>query len=189
MTPDEAISHLQKKPNDPGAWELVYTHMQNRLNAYVCTLVCAFHSGPQESARDVVHDALTKFWDRWSEIKKQVPDEAAAYAYLKKSCRNSLIDAYRHDSSAQPLFDFLNLRFSQTQEDSIVRRLLVEEVIAAVSGECKSLLQSYVDDGLSLAEMADREGALPAAFYSRWYRCLERARDLVESKKPTKFNL
>ncbi len=189
MTPDEAICRLQKKPNDPEAWELIYTHMQNRLNAYVSSLVCAFHSNTKESAHDIVHDALTKFWDRWSEIKKVVNDEAAAYAYLKTSCRNSLIDAYRHDRSAQPLFDFLSLRFSQIQEDSIVRRLLVQEVIAALSGECKLLLQSYVDDGLSLAEMADREDSLPAAFYSRWYRCLQRARDLVVSKKPTKFNL
>jgi len=189
MTPDEAIVRLQKKPNDPEAWELVYTHMQDRLNAYVSSLLCTFSSGPKESAHDIVHDALSKFWDRWSEIKRSVPDAAAAYGYLKTSCRNSLIDKYRHDRTSQPLFDFLGLKFDQVPEDSMVRKLLVQEVIAALTGQCRSLLRSYVEDGVSLAEMADREGSLPAAFYSRWYRCLQKAREMLESKKPARLNL
>jgi DNA-directed RNA polymerase specialized sigma24 family protein len=180
MTPDEAIRRLQKGPNDSDAWELIYTHMQNRLNTYVTSLVCTFDSNPKESTRDVVHDALCRFWDRWPEIKRTIPDAAAAYAYLKTVCRNSLVDKYRHDRSAQPLLDFLSLKFSQVQRESIVRDLLVQEVITALPRECGSLFRSYVESDLSLAEMADREGSLPSAFYSRWYRCLERARDLVE---------
>jgi len=184
MTGDQAIARLQKRPNDPGAWERIYQCMQSRLHTYVGSLVCTFDSGPKESPRDLVHEALTKFWSRWKEIKKTIPDEAAAYTYLKASCRNSLIDKYRHDRSAQPLLDFLSLTFSHTPEDSIVRHLLMQEVIAAVGGECGKLLRSYVNDGLSLAEMADREGTVPSAFYSRWYRCLEKALELVERKKP-----
>ena len=189
MTPDQAIARLQQKPNDSQAWELIYPHMQNRLNAYVTSLVYTFSSNTKESPRDVVHDALSKFWDRWPHIKSTIPDAAAAYAYLKASCRNGLVDKYRHDRSAQPVFDFLSLKFSQIQPDSIVRGLLVQEVIDRVGGDCGSLLRSYAEDGLSLAEMADREGSSPSAFYSRWYRCLEKARDLVGSKKPKGFSL
>lgn len=189
MTPDKAIARLQKKPNDAEAWQVIYTHMQNRLNAYVSSLLCTFSSNPKESAHDIVHDALSKFWDRWSEIRRTVPDALAAYAYLKTSCRNSLIDKYRHDRTSQPLLDFLSLRFNEVSEDSMVRRMLVQEVISALTGQCRSLLRSYVEDGLSLAEMADREGSLPAAFYSRWYRCLQKAREIVESQKPARCNL
>jgi DNA-directed RNA polymerase specialized sigma24 family protein len=189
MTGDQAVARLHKRPGDPEAWECIYTLMQSRLHTYVASLIWTFESGPKESPRDVVHEALTKFWGRWKEIKKNIRDESAAYTYLKASCRNSLIDKYRHDRSAQPLLDFLGLTFSHTPEDSMVRRLLMQEVITAVAGECGELLRSYVEDGLSLAEMADREGALPSAFYSRWYRCLEKALEWVETKKPKGFRL
>ena len=49
MTPDEAIARLQQKPNDSQAWELIYPHMQNRLNAYVTSLVYTFSSNTKES--------------------------------------------------------------------------------------------------------------------------------------------
>jgi DNA-directed RNA polymerase specialized sigma24 family protein len=188
MTPENAIALLQRRPNDEEAWASIYTYMQERLSNYVTSLVCSFNSGPQELPRDLVHDALTGFWRRWPDIKQSIPNLTAAYTYLKTSCRNSLVDKYRHDRSAQPLLDFLTLKFSQVQPNSIVRSLLVQEVIAGVGGECGALLRGYVESGLSLAEMADREGSVAAAFYSRWYRCLEKARDLVESKKPIRFN-
>ena len=172
------------------AWNAFYTLMQESLHSYVAPLVCAFRSGPKESSWDVVHEALSRFWQRWSKIKGQISNEAAACAYLKASCRNSLIDKYRHDRSAQPLVDFLSLKFSHTPEGSIVRGLLVQEVIAALGGECGKLLQSYVSDGLSLAEIADQEGVLPSALYSRWYRCLKKAQKFAEDKKrPKGFNL
>jgi DNA-directed RNA polymerase specialized sigma24 family protein len=189
MTGDEAVARLQKKPNDPEAWQSIYMRMQERLRPYVASLVCTFESGPKETPQDIVHEALSGFWGQWAKVKKKIPNEAAAIAYLKVSCRNSLIDKYRHDVSAQPLMDFLTLTFSHTPEDSIVRVLLVQEIVAGIPGDCGTLLRSYVNDGLSLAEMADRDGALPSAFYSRWYRCLEKAQALAEAKKPKGFKL
>ncbi len=168
---------------------MVYRTMQSRLNAYVAALVCTFDSGPKELPRDVVHEALIKFWARWGEIKKTIPDEAAAHTYLKASCRNLLIDRYRHDRSAQPLLDFLSLKFSHTPEDSMVRARRGEAVRAGGGGGCGELLRSYVQKGLSLAELADREGALPSALYSRWYRCLEKAQVWVEARKPKGLSL
>jgi DNA-directed RNA polymerase specialized sigma24 family protein len=189
MTGDEAIARLQKKPDDPGAWRFIYTLMQESLRPYVASLLCTFESGPKETSHDIVHEAITGFWGQWAKIRKKIPNEAAAVAYLKVSCRNSLIDKYRRNVSAQPLLDFLTLTFSHTPEDSIIRVLLVQEIVAGISGDCGTLLRSYVNDGLSLAEMADRDGALPSAFYSRWYRCLEKAQAVAESKKPKGFKL
>jgi DNA-directed RNA polymerase specialized sigma24 family protein len=189
MTPEKAIARLQTRPDDEEAWASIYTYMQERLNNYVSSLVCAFNTGPKESPRDLVHEAVTGFWQQWPEIKETIPHLTAAYAYLKTSCRNSLVDKYRHDRSAQPLLDFLTLKFSEVQPNSIVRSLLVQEVIVGVGGECGALLRSYVESGLSLAEMADREGSIPAAFYSRWYRCLEKARNFAAPKWPTGFQL
>jgi DNA-directed RNA polymerase specialized sigma24 family protein len=189
MTPEGAIIFLQSNPNDPDAWRVIYAYMQERLNNYVTALICTFDTNPKESPRDLVHDALCGFWERWPKIKKAIPDLKAASAYLKASCRNSLVDRYRHERGAQPLLDFLTLKFSQVESDSIVRKLLVKEVIARLGGECGALLQNYIDSGLSLAEMADRDGFSPSGFYSRWYRCLERARDFIEPKKRLGLNL
>jgi DNA-directed RNA polymerase specialized sigma24 family protein len=189
MTGDQAITRLQKKPNEPEAWRALYTQMQEDLKTYVASLIHTFDSGIKELPRDIVHEAITRFWERWMQIRKQIPNYRAARLYLKASCRNLLIDKYRYDRAAQPLLDFLTLRFSHTPEDSIVRNLLVDEIITALGGDCGVLLRFYVSDGLSLAEMADKDETLPSAFYSRWYRCLERAQELTDAKKPKTFNL
>jgi RNA polymerase sigma factor (sigma-70 family) len=185
MTPDEAIARLRKNPNDPSAWEVVYKYMHVRLMAYVSSLLFTFSLNASETASDVVHDVVCAFWERWPSIKSTIPDSSAAYSYLKTASRNLLVDRYRHDRNAQPLLDFLTLQFDRIPEDEnpFIRNILVKEVIAMLPAECGSLLQSYMESGLSLAEMADREGASPAAFYSRWYRCLRRARDLLRSRE------
>jgi len=182
MTPDEAIARLRKKPNDSSAWEVIYKFMQAQLVAYVSSLLFTFSLNTTDPVHDIVHEVLCAFWKRWPSIKSQIPDSSAAYVYLKTASRNLLIDRYRHDRSAQPLLDFLTLKFLQDQDNPIVREILVREVIARLPAECGALLQSYVETGLSLAEMADRDGSSPSAFYSRWYRCLKRARDLLRTK-------
>jgi DNA-directed RNA polymerase specialized sigma24 family protein len=188
MSPDDAIARLRREPNDAAAWEIIYTFTHGRLVAYVSSLLFTFNLGANEAAPDIVHDVVCAFWERWPSIKSTISDSSAAYSYMKTMSRNMLVDRYRHDQSARPLLDFLTLQFGQAPDPqkAVVHEILVKEVIDRLPAGCGSLLKSFVDTGLSLAEMADRDGASPSAFYSRWYRCIDRARELLLRSKPQK---
>ncbi len=57
-----------------------------------------------------------------------------------------------------------------------LRLILLEQVIGLLQTDCASLLRTYISQDLTPAEIAEREGASAAALYSRWYRCLQKAR-------------
>jgi DNA-directed RNA polymerase specialized sigma24 family protein len=181
MSPDDAVARIQQNPNDAAAWETIYQYMHARLVAYVSSLLFTFNQSASETAPDIVHDVVCAFWERWPSLKSTISNSSAAYNYMKTASRNLLVDRYRHDQSARPLLDFLTLKFGQAPdpEKEVVHEILVKEVIERLPEGCGSILKSYVDTGLSLAEMADREGASPSAFYTKWYRCLDKARHLI----------
>src|SRR5579864_2555350 len=95
MTPDEAITRLRRKPNDPSAWEVVYKYMHVRLVAYVSSLLFTFNLNARETVSDVVHEVVCTLWERWPSIKSMIHDSSAAYSYLKTASRNLLVEIGR----------------------------------------------------------------------------------------------
>jgi DNA-directed RNA polymerase specialized sigma24 family protein len=180
MNAEQAIGQLHEKSNDPSAWEIVYKHMHIRLSAYVASLLVTFNLSARDSATDVVHESLCKFWEKWPDIQTHIPDLAAAEKYLKAISRHALIDRYRSERSAKPLIEFLTLRYSEIHENDLMARVLVDQLSTQLPAECGALFRTYTKLDLSLAELAIHEGLSPSAFYSRWYRCIKRARELAD---------
>ena len=121
---------------------------------------------------------MLAFLKKWPGLKKELSSVGSAVAYMKSSCRNLLVDRYRHGRSAQALLTFLSSRYSQSFGNSAeaLRLILLEQVIGLLQTDCASLLRTYISQDLTPAEIAEREGASAAALYSRWYRCLQKAR-------------
>ena len=184
MTAEEALALLHRDPGHEEAWENFYRQMYRPLLIYVRSLLLNFSLAPGDDAHDVVHDALTAFWQRWAEIRKGIPTVGAAGAYLRKTCRNLLVDQYRHRKDSLPLLDFLTLQFSSAfaNQPELYRGIFLREIIARLPSECASMLRRYVEDDLSPAEIADREGASVSAFYARWYRCLQKAKSIADER-------
>lgn len=155
------------------------------LRAYVASLLSTFRVDPASSAEDVVHESLVTFLDRWPELKGKIDTGQTALRYLKTSCRNQLIDQYRHHRSATPLLDFLTLRFQAAYETETEshKSLFLKEIISSLPLECGQLLTDYVTADLTLAEIAEKKDIAPAALYARWYRCIERAREVFLQRK------
>lgn len=185
MTTEDALRILRSTPADQKAWESLYLAMYHPLLAYVLSLLVSFQIGPSANAQDVVHEVMVAFFQRWSKIRTEIPSVAALNAYLRRSCRNLLVDMYRDNRRAQLLVDFLSLDFGRAfgNESEVYRSIFVREIIEALPRECASLLQQYVEEDLSPAELADRENESPATFYSRWYRCIQRAKEIFVQKK------
>jgi RNA polymerase sigma factor (sigma-70 family) len=144
-----------------------------------------FQVDPGSTAEDVVHETLVSFLDRWSDLIGKIDSGQAAIAYLKAACRNKLVDQYRHRRNATQLLDFLTLKFREAFETQTEahKSLFIKEIIKLLPLECAQLLTDYVTEDLSLAELAEQKDLTPAALYARWYRCIERAREIVLQRK------
>jgi len=178
VTADAAIVRLREHPRDTQAWEVVYRSVQKVLLAYVSSLILTFRVGSSEEAEDLVHEVLIAFFERWPVIREKIEGFEGTLWYLKRSCRNLLVDRYRHSRSADQMIDYLSVQFSTAfgSEAALYRGLFINEILDALPKECRNLLRRYIEEDLSPADLADEEGASHAAFYSRWYRCIQRAR-------------
>jgi RNA polymerase sigma factor (sigma-70 family) len=187
MTVEEALRTLRRKPRNEDARQIIALNVYDLLLAYVASLLITFRIAPGETARDIVHDVLLAFYKRWPASGAQINSESALHAYLKTSCRNILIDKYRHERKGKELVDFLSLSFSSAfiSESDLYRSIFLKEIIQKLPPECGSLFEYYVNEDLSPAEIAERLNASPAKFYSRWYRCIQRAKELLLKKTGT----
>jgi RNA polymerase sigma factor (sigma-70 family) len=184
MNVTEALAALRRNPADPGAWEFIVTLVYKPMIGYVGSLLLTFRVAPGETAYDIVHDVLLTFQKRWPQSTTTIDSEATLLAYFKSSCKNLLIDRYRHERKGEELVDYLTLSFANAfpSQQDVYRAIFLGEIIDMLPKECASLLTSYVTEQLTPAEMAEREGVSPATFYSRWYRCLQRAQNIFLQK-------
>lgn len=185
MNVEEALATLRRNPEDVDAWETIVTSVYDALLLYVGGLLIGFRSVTSESATDIVHNVLLTFHQRWHRGEIAIGSLDDLLRYLRRSCRNLLIDRYRHEKHSQELVNYLSIRFSDAfgGETDLYRGIFLKEIIGLLPEHCAEMLRVYVNEELTPAEMAEREGASPAAFYSRWYRCLERAKEIFLQKK------
>jgi RNA polymerase sigma factor (sigma-70 family) len=185
MTIEEALHALRADPEDRTARQAIALGVYDHLLAYVASLLLTFRIAPGETAHDIVHDVLLAFYQRRLSSNSTITSESALLAYLRTSCRNLLIDKYRHERHGEELLDFLSLRFDAAfeNESELYRSIFVKEIIDMLPAECASLFEQYVNEDLSPAEIADRLNASPAKFYSRWYRCIQRTKELLLRRK------
>ncbi len=185
MTVEEALTTLRTAPKDAKAWEAIATDVYQPLLAYVASLLLTFQIGAAETADDIVHQVLLSFYEHLGTGRININSQADLHKYLRVSSRNLLVDRYRRERHAQALVDFLVLRFGTAfqSETHIYRSIFLDEIIAMLPEECAALFKQYVLEDLSPAEIADRIGVPPATFYSRWYRCITRIREILVKRK------
>jgi RNA polymerase sigma factor (sigma-70 family) len=185
MTMDQAILALRKDARNPRAWEILAREVHPQLLAYVSSLLMTFQVGAAETSEDFVQEALLHFYARWPLIRSNVGSAAALQAYLRKTCRNLLVDRYRQERRAESFVRFLELRFQDAfhPEAELYRGIFLKEIVQSLPAECAALIREYVESDLSPAEIAEKQNASPSAFYSRWYRCIQKARETFVQKK------
>ena len=186
MTAEEAFLTIKMGEDAPDAWEVLISNLYPTLLAYVASLLLTFRISPGETASDIVHEVLTSWYERQAAEKlRGVESLPLLSAYLRVSCRNLLIDRYRHERSAAQMRNFLTLKFGSAFQDEgeLYKTLFLKEIIKKMPEKCAELFKIYVTEDLSPAEIADRLGEPPAKFYSRWYRCISHAKEIFFQMK------
>ena len=186
MTIEEALANLRLDPHDSTAWDVIMMRTYKPLIAYVASSLLTFHIRPDE-ASDIVHDVLLAFQTRWPHLRASIQDEGALLAYLKRSCQNLLVDKYRRQQNAAKLVEYFTLNFDSAfpAHRELYRSIFVSQIILRLPKKCAEMLRVFVNEGLTAAEMAEREGASAATFYSRWTRCLKKAKEIICRKSGT----
>jgi RNA polymerase sigma factor (sigma-70 family) len=181
MTIEEALQVLAQSPKDHVAWDRIIGEVYEPLIAYVASLLVSFRLAAV-AAHDIVNDVLLTFYRRCTENKERLnfSNGGEIQAYLRKSCRNRLIDRCRRENSAEKMLKFLTLKYSEAivenrDPDQII---LTDQIIASLPKDCQFLVKKYVKEDLTPAEVADFLRISPRAFYARWHRCLEKAREI-----------
>ena len=110
----------------------------------------------------------------------EITSAPALHSYLRTSCRNLLVDRYRRERHAEQLIDFLALKFGSAFQDqsALYKTIFLNEIISKLPRECADIFRLYVTEDLSPAELAEQIGVVPSTFYSRWYRCLQKAKEI-----------
>lgn len=191
MSIEEALQSLRKYPSNTAAWETVVLAVYQPLLVYVASLLFGFRVAMAgDSAHDIVHDVLLTFYERWPQSQAVITSETALNAYLKRSCRNLLIDRYRREQHAAQFVDFLTLKFKDAFQDrDPYSSVLLKEIIEKMEPDCAVLLKKFITEDLSPAEIADSIGVPPATFYSRWYRCIHKAQMVFSENAKKKEHL
>lgn len=181
---DEALEVLKRNATEPTAWETFAFAVYEPLLAYVGSLLLTFRVGSVESAEDIVQEGLVRFYVQRKKGNISLTSAESTLAYLRKTCRNLVIDRYRHEKHATQLLNFLEYKFNHAfgAERDIYQSLFVSEIIQSLPPSCADLFSQYVTEDLSLAEIADRLRMDPGKFYPKWYRCLERAKEIFLRK-------
>jgi RNA polymerase sigma factor (sigma-70 family) len=185
QTVEEALSALSTNARNAEAWEIIASDVYKPLLAYVASLLLTFRVAAGETAHDIVQQVLLTFYEHLTKSSLDIKSAKALHSYLRTSCRNLLIDKYRHQRHAEQFVDFLALKFSKAFQDesSLYKTIFLDEIIQKLPPDCGSLFRQYVSEDLSPAEIADRVGASPATFYSRWYRCIQKAKEVFLKRK------
>jgi RNA polymerase sigma factor (sigma-70 family) len=179
MTLEASLRILRTEPKRRDAWEVIYVEEQPRLLIYVSSLLITFQL-PATTANDIVHDVMVNLLERWDKIAPGISSVEHLSRYLRKSCRNLLIDRYRNARTATHLLVFLSGGFGEVFHENTAtqRAIFLDEVIKALPPECARLLTRYVSNDLTPAELAEEQGIAIGTFYTRWHRCVQKARDL-----------
>jgi RNA polymerase sigma factor (sigma-70 family) len=187
MSVHDALKTIRRDPQDSSGWTIFYVYMHQHLLAYVSGLLVTFGILEGEQAEDIVQDVLLTFLEKWPRLRSRISSLSEVEAYLKASCRNLLVDRYRHSKTVQHFVDFVSTRFSDAfrGEHEMYRKMFVEQIISLLPPACAMILTAYVEEDLTPAELAERENESPATFYSRWYRCIEKAKQILGTQNTT----
>lgn len=153
------------------AFEAFYAGYADRMYRYL--LVAA--RGDEERARDVLQDSLVRV------IRHVPPIETAddLWRWLSTVLRSAFIDRLRRESRADaPLPLDEEAHASEARANDRVHGLL-DDALAALPAEDRSLLEAHYFKGATQAELAERSDSSLKALAMRFSRLRRRMRDFI----------
>jgi RNA polymerase sigma factor (sigma-70 family) len=176
----EIVRRCQSDPNDRDAFDLFYRTFYPYVRLY--TRAFRLPHTPL-SDEDLIQDIFLKLMEHFPEIRFK--NENHFLGYLKAICEHYVIDMVRkyEKQAYEELTQELQLRApGESPEQAAVNaewRERLVELIGRSSGTCQNLLRAFLEEGLGLAEIADRQNVPLGTIYPRFSRCVAELRRRV----------
>jgi RNA polymerase sigma factor (sigma-70 family) len=180
----DIVRRCQDDPDDRDAFDLFY----RTFYPYVRLYTRAFRlANVPLSEEDIIQEIFLKLMEHFPEI--QFKNESHFLGYLKVVCEHYVIDMVRkyEKQTYEELTHELELVSpTESPEQAVAkteRREALVRLIGKIPGACQDLLLAFLEEGLSLAEIADRQKIPMGTVYPRFSRCVaELRRRGVEAK-------
>jgi RNA polymerase sigma factor (sigma-70 family) len=173
----DIVRRCQSDPDDRGAFDAFYRTFYSYVRVY--TRAFRLPHAPL-SEEDIIQEVFLKLMEHFPEI--HFKNESHFLGYLKAVCEHYVVDMVR--KYEKQTYEELTVEFEiaapgDTPEQAAVRaerRERLMELIGRVPGHCQNLLRAFVDEGLSLVEIAQRESVPLGTIYPRFSRCVQELR-------------
>jgi RNA polymerase sigma factor (sigma-70 family) len=158
--------------------EAAWNELVERFSRYVYAISAqAFRLAPDD-AEDVFQEVFARVYDRLGTLR----DPSALRPWIGQLTRRECIDHIRASGREAPVEELPE----QAEEsfDRIEEAFDVHAALAAVSGECREVLDRFFCRDESYRTIGDELGLPAGTIASRISRCLGRLREQLEGRNP-----
>jgi RNA polymerase sigma factor (sigma-70 family) len=173
----DIVRRCQNDPDDRDAFDLFY----RTFYPYVRLYTRAFRLANMPlSEDDIIQEIFLKLMEHFPEI--QFKNDSHFLGYLKVVCEHYVIDMVRkyEKQTYEELTQELQLVAPTESPELAVakaeRHEALVRLIGKIPGACQSLLLAFLEDDLSLAEIAARQRIPMGTIYPRFSRCVAELR-------------
>lgn len=177
MTPEVTDAQLvgRCRAGDAAAWnELV-----ERFSRYVYAIAVRAYRLPEHDAEDVFQEVFARTYERLGSLR----DDEAIKPWLAQLTRNACVDrlrrAAREQPEGEPAAEGVDAMLEQLDE-----ALAVQEALAALSADCREILDAFFARDESYRDIGDRLDLPPGTIASRISRCLGKLRERLVGRNP-----
>ena len=168
-TDDTAIKALKNGDEKSFAFEWIYNKYFRPLCLYAAKIIES-----RETADDIVHDLVTKFWENREKI--DITDSLKAYLYW--SVRNACLNHIAHTNVMREYEDVFLQENSEASDcdnpgcilEAKERKCSIYEVIGTLPKQCREVFLMRFEEGLQYNEIASRLGISMGSVKSQIYR-------------------
>jgi len=178
----EIVRKCQRNPEDREAFDEFYRALYPYVRLYVRAYRLPVASLSDE---DIIQDIFLKLMEKFPEA--QFKNESHFLGYLKAISEHYVIDMVRkyERQTFEELTQELGLvAWGESPEQAATRaeqHQHLVEMIGRIPGVCQDTLLAFLQEGLTLVEIAKRQNAPLGTIYPRFSRCVaELRRQLVQ---------
>src|SRR5687768_2314786 len=164
------------RAGEAAAWnELV-----ERFSRYVYAIAVRAYRLPDHDAEDVFQDVFARAYERLGSLR----DDGAIRPWLAQLTRNACVDRLRASAREEPAEE-LDAAETDAAIERIEEALDVHEALAALSGDCREILDGFFARDESYRMIGERLDLPAGTIASRISRCLGKLREHLVGRKVT----
>ncbi len=163
------------RAGEAAAWD----ELVERFSRYVYAIAVRAYRLPEHDAEDVFQEVFARAYERLGSLR----EDAAVRPWLAQLTRNACVDKLRAAAREQPVEDPAAEVADATLE-LIDQALDVHAGLAAISGDCREILDRFFARGESYRTIGESLDLPAGTIASRISRCLGKLRSHLEGRKP-----